>query len=117
MRGGINSSKMMNLALTSKGQLRNHLPVESLRAYTSSGSVPVDTTQLLVLLGGTKLGVELVLRGSGVKLRIRRQIAFLGGGGVIQDEFNKELYFGHAKKYRDRLEPDRTIQIHSTPAF
>ena len=38
-------------------------------------------TQLLVLLGGVKLGVELVLRESGVKLWIRRQIAFLGGGG------------------------------------
>ena len=40
----------------------------------------MHTTQLLVLLGGAKLGVELVLRESGVKLRIRRQIAFLGGG-------------------------------------
>ena len=39
----------------------------------------MHTTQLLVLLGGAKLGVELVLRESGVKLRIRRQIAFLGG--------------------------------------
>lgn len=77
----------------------------------------MHTTQLLVLLGGAKLGVELVLRESGVKLRIRRQIAFLGGGGVIQDGFSKELYFGHAKKDRDRLEPDRTIRIRSTPAF
>ena len=75
----------------------------------------MHTTQLLVLLGGAKLGVELVLRESGVKLRIRRQIAFLGG--VIQDGFNKELYFVHAKKDRDRLEPDRTIRIRSTPAF
>ena len=75
----------------------------------------MHTTQLLVLLGGAKLGVELVLRESGVKLRIRRQIAFLGG--VIQDGFSKELYFGHAKKDRDNLEPDRTIRIHSTPAF
>ena len=75
----------------------------------------MHTTQLLVLLGGAKLGVELVLRESGVKLRIRRQIVFLGG--VIQDGFSKELYFGHAKKDRDRLEPDRTIQIRSTPAF
>ena len=75
----------------------------------------MHTTQLLVLLGGAKLGVELVLRESGVKLRIRRQIAFLGG--VIQDGFSKELYFGHAKKDRDRLEPDRTIRIRSTPAF
>ena len=39
----------------------------------------MHTTQLLVLLCGAKLGVELVLRESGVKLRIRRQIAFLGG--------------------------------------
>ena len=39
----------------------------------------MHTTQLLVLLGGAKLGVELVLRESGVKLLIRRQIAFLGG--------------------------------------
>jgi len=77
--------------------------------------VPVHTTQLLVLLGGAKLGVELVLRESGVMLRIRQQIAFLGG--VIQDGFSKELYFGHAKKDRDRLEPDRTIRIRSTPAF
>ena len=76
----------------------------------------MHTTQLLVLLGGAKLGVELVLRESGVMLRIRRQIAFLGGG-VIQDGFSKELYFGHAKKDRDRLEPDRTIRIRSTPAF
>ena len=76
----------------------------------------MHTTQLLVLLGGAKLGVELVLRESGVKLRIRRQIAFLGGG-VIQDGFSKEPYFGHAKKGQDRLEPNRTIQIRSTPAF
>ena len=58
--------------------------------------MPVHTTQLLVLLGGAKLGVKLVLRESRVKLRIRRQIAFLGEG-VIQDGFSKELYFGHAK--------------------
>ena len=77
----------------------------------------MHTTQLLVLLGGAKLGVELVLRESGVMLRIRWQIAFLGGRGVIQDEFSKDLYFGHAKKDRDRLEPDRTIRIRSTPAF
>ena len=77
----------------------------------------MHTTQLSVLLGGAKLGVELVLRESGVKLRIRRQIAFLGGRGVIQDGFSKDLYFGHAKKDRDRLEPERTIQIRSTPAF
>ena len=75
----------------------------------------MHTTQLLVLLGGAKLGVELVLWESGVKLRIRRQIAFLGG--VIQDGFSKELYFGHAKIDRDRLEPDRTIRIRTTPAF
>ena len=75
----------------------------------------MHTTQLLVLLGGAKLGVELVLREFGVMLRIRRQIAFLGG--VIQDGFNKELYFGHAKKDRDRLEPDRMIRIRSTLAF
>ena len=77
--------------------------------------MPVHTTQLLVLLGGAKLGVELVLRESGVKLRIRWQIAFQGG--VIQDGFSKDLYFGHAKKDPDRLEPDRTIRIRSTPAF
>ena len=77
----------------------------------------MHTTQLLVLLGGAKLGVELVLRESAVMLRIRRQIAFLGGGGVIQGGFSKELYFGHAKKDRDRVEPDRTIRIRSTPAF
>ena len=82
----------------------------------SSGSVPVHTTQLLVLLGGAKLGVKLVLRESGVMLRIQWQIAFLVGG-VIQDGFSKELYFGHAKKDRDRLESDRTIRIRSTPAF
>ena len=58
-----------------------------------------------------------MLRESGVMLGIRRQIAFLGGRGVIQDGFSKELYFGHAKKDRDRLEPDRTIRIRSTPAF
>ena len=74
----------------------------------------MHTTQLLVLLGGAKLGVELVLRESGVKLRIRQLIAFRG---VIQDGFSKELYFGYAKKDRDRLEPDRTIWIRSTPAF
>ena len=76
----------------------------------------MHTTQLLVLLGGAKLGVELMLRESGVMLRIRRQIAFLGGG-VIQDGFSKELYLGHAKKDRGKLEPDRTIRIRSTPAF
>ena len=75
----------------------------------------MHTTQLLVLLGGAKLGVELVLRESGVKLRIRRQITLLGG--VIQDGFGMDLYFGHAKKYRDRLEPDKTIRIRSIPAF
>ena len=42
----------------------------------------MHTTQLLVLLGGAKLGVELVLRESGVMLWIWRQIAFLGGGPV-----------------------------------
>ena len=77
----------------------------------------MHTTQLLVLLDGAKLGVELVLWESGVMLRIRRQITFLGGGGVIRDGFNKELYLGHANKDRDRLEPDRTIRIRSTPAF
>ena len=77
----------------------------------------MHTTQLLVLLGGAKLGVELVLRESGVMLQIRRHTTFLGGRGVIQDGFNKELYFGHAKKDRDRLEPDRMIRIRSTPAF
>ena len=77
--------------------------------------MPVHTTQLLVLLGGAKLGAELVLRESKVKLRIWRQIAFLGG--VIQDRFSKEPYFGHGKKDWDRLEPDRTIRIRSTPAF
>ena len=61
----------------------------------------MHTTQLLVLLGGAKLGVELVSWES----------------GVIQDGFSKELYFGHAKKDRDRLESDRTIRIRSTPAF
>ena len=76
----------------------------------------MHTTPLLVLLSGAKLRVKLVLRESGVKLRIQRQIAFLGRG-VIQDGFSKELYFGHAKKDRDRLEPDRMIRIHSTPAF
>ena len=75
----------------------------------------MHTTQLLVLLGGAKLGVELVLQESGVMLRIWRQIALLVG--VIQDGFSKELYFGHAKIDRDRLEPDRTIRIRSTPAF
>ena len=90
--------------------------IGSLRVYTSSGSVPVHTTQLLVLLGGAKLGVELMLQESGVMLRIRWQIAFLGGG-VIQDGFSKELYFGHAKIDRDRLEPERTIRVRSTPAF
>ena len=76
---------MMNLISTNlKGETEKPpANVESLRAYTSSGSVPVHTTQLLVLLGGAKLGVELVLRESGVMLRIRRQIAFLGGWGVI----------------------------------
>ena len=39
------------------------------------------------------------------------------GDGVIQDGFSKDLYFGHAKKDRDRLEPDRMIRIRSTPAF
>ena len=39
----------------------------------------MHTTQLLVLLGGAKLRVELVLREFGVMLWIRRQIAFLGG--------------------------------------
>ena len=39
----------------------------------------MHTTQLLVLLGGAKLRVKLVLRESGVKLQIRWQIAFLGG--------------------------------------
>ena len=77
----------------------------------------MHSTQLLVLLGGAKLGVELVLWESGVKLRIRRQIAFLGGWGVMQDGFSKEPYFGHGKKDRDRLEPDKTIRIRSTPAF
>ena len=47
------------------------------------------TTHILVLLGGAELGVELVLRESGVMLRIRWQIAFLGG--FIQDGFSKEL--------------------------
>ena len=77
--------------------------------------MPVHTTQLLVLLGAAKLGVELVLRESGVMLWIWRHIAFLGG--VIQDGFSKELYFGHAKIDRERLEPDRTIRIRSTPAL
>ena len=40
----------------------------------------MHTTKLLVLLGGAKLGVELVSRESGVMLRIRRQITFLEGG-------------------------------------
>ena len=44
----------------------------------------MHTTQLLVLLGGAKLGVELVLRESGVMLRIQWQIAFLRGGGIQQ---------------------------------
>ena len=52
----------------------------------------MHTTQLLVLLGGTKLGVELVLRESGVKLRIRRQIAFLEGySGRIQQGAIKKI--------------------------
>ena len=46
-------------------------------------------TQLLVLLGGAKLGVKLMLQESGVMLWIWRQIAFLGG--FIQDGFGKEL--------------------------
>ena len=90
--------------------------VESLRAYTSSGSVPVHTTQLLVLIGGAKLGVELVLRESRVMLRIRWQITFLGGGGSFRMD-SARSYFGHAKKDQDSLEPDRTIRIRSTPAF
>ena len=45
----------------------------------------MHTTQLLVLLSGAKLGVELMLPESGVKLRIRRQIAFLGGGSFRTD--------------------------------
>ena len=44
--------------------------------------MPVHTTQLLVLLGGAKLRVELVLWESGGMLRIRGQIAFLGGEGL-----------------------------------
>ena len=45
----------------------------------------MHTTQLLVLLGGAKLEVELVLRESGVMLRIRWQIAFRRGhSGRIQ---------------------------------
>ena len=55
----------------------------------------MHTTQLLVLLGGAKLGVELVLRESGVMLRIRRQIAFLGGSFRTD---SARSYFGHAKK-------------------
>ena len=46
----------------------------------------MHTTQLLVLLGGAKLEVKLVLRESGVKLRIRRQITFLGGGGSLSTD-------------------------------
>ena len=51
----------------------------------------MHTTQLLVLLSGAKLGDELVLRESGVMLRIQRQIDFLVGEGFIQDGFKKEL--------------------------
>ena len=68
----------------------------------------MHTTKVLVLLGGAKLRVEIVLQETGVMLQIRRQIPFLGGG-VIHDGFCKELYFGHAKKDRDGLELDRMI--------
>ena len=76
----------------------------------------MHTTQLLVLLGGAKLGVELVLREAGVMLQIQRQIAFLVVGGSFRTDLARS-YVGHVKNDRDRLEPNRTIQIRSTPAF
>ena len=39
MSGGINSSKMMNLALTSKGQLRNRLPMSNPSVHTRRAGV------------------------------------------------------------------------------
>ena len=39
MSGGINSSKMMNLALTSKGKLRNRLPMSNPSLHTRRAGV------------------------------------------------------------------------------
>ena len=46
MSGGINSSKMMNLALTSKGQLRNRLPMSNPPVHTPRVGV-CPCTQLI----------------------------------------------------------------------
>ena len=58
----------------------------------------MHTTQLLVLLGGAKLGVELVLWESGVKLQIRRQIAFLGGWGSFRTDSTRIYTLDMLKK-------------------
>ena len=58
----------------------------------------MHTTQLLVFLGGAKLRVELVLRESGVKLRIRWQIAFLEGGGSFKTDSARSHTLDMVKK-------------------
>ena len=58
----------------------------------------MHTTQLLVLLGGAKLGVKLVLRESEVMLQIRRQIAFLGGRGSFRMDSARSYTLDMLKK-------------------
>src|SRR5215216_1999330 len=102
----------MNLALTSKVQLRNRLPMSNPSVHTRRVGV-WPCTQLSFWYFSVAQNSESnsccgsleSCSGSGGRL------LSWGGGGVIEDGFSKELYFGHAKKDRDRLEPDRTIQI------
>lgn len=56
--------------------------VESLPAHPSSGSVPIDTTNISVLLSGTKLWIKILWR----KSKIRRFINFLNVDPFRKDD-------------------------------
>ena len=98
MSSGINSSKMMNLALTSKGQPRNHLPMLNPIVHTRrAGVCPCKHLGFWYLSvaqnseSNSCCGSLESSSGSG-----GRSLSW--GGGVIQDGFSKDMYFGHAKK-------------------
>ena len=96
MSGGINSSKMMNLALTSKGQLRNRLPMSNPSVHTRRAGV-CPCTQLSFWYFSVAQNSESNSCCGSLESSSRfggRSLSW----GVIQDGFSKEPYFGHGKK-------------------
>src|SRR4051812_28980872 len=112
MSDGIKSSKMMNLALTSKGQLRNRLPMSYPSVHTRRVGV-CPCTQIIFWYFSVAQNSESNLCCGSLESCSRSSGRSLSWGGGSFRTDSTRSYFGHAKKDQDILEPDRTIRIRS----